>query len=104
MTMDLFSTFARLAGVSLPENHPIDGVDIGPILKGEKQELPRVLHWRFGDQWAIRKGDWKLIDGKALYDLGKDPTESKDLAEKHPEIVKELLRLNRQWTRDVGSR
>ena len=104
MTMDLFPTFARLAGVSPPGNHTIDGMDIWPLLKGEKGDPQRVLHWRFGNQWAVRRGDWKLIDGRMLYNLGNDPGESRNLAGKHPEIVRELLLLNRAWTRDVGNR
>jgi arylsulfatase A-like enzyme len=104
MTMDLFPTFARLAGVSPPANHPLDGTDIWPILKGEKADPQRVLHWRFGSQWTVRKGDWKLIDGRTLYHLGNDPGESKDLAAEQPEIVRELRILNQQWTREVGNR
>jgi arylsulfatase A-like enzyme len=102
--MDLFPTFARVAGVSPPGNHSIDGMDMMPILKGEKGDPQRVLHWRFGNQWAVRKGDWKLIDGKTLYHLGDDPEESKDQAAEQPGIVRELRTLNQRWTRDVGHR
>jgi arylsulfatase A-like enzyme len=102
-TMDLFPTFARLAGVSPPRNHAIDGIDILPILKREAADPQRVLHWRFGNQWAVRRGDWKLIDGKTLYHLGNDPGESNNLAAEQPGNVEELHRLNREWTRDVGN-
>jgi arylsulfatase A len=104
MTMDLFPTFARLGGVSSPENHQIDGMDILPALQDEQGDLNRVLHWRFGNQWAVRNGDWKLIDGRALYHLGNDPGESVNLAKQQPEIVRELLSLNQDWTREVGMR
>lgn len=104
MTMDLAPTFLRLAGVSAPENHTIDGIDIMPILKGKVPDPQRVLHWRFGNQWAIRKGGWKLIDGRALYDLANDPGERDNLAVKFPEIVREMEVLNREWTLDVGDR
>ena len=45
---------------------------------------------------AIRKGNWKLIKvallpGKTeLFDLSKDPGEWQNLADKHPEVVKDL--------------
>jgi arylsulfatase A len=104
MTMDLFPTIARLGGVSSPENHKIDGTDILPVLQGGEGDVNRVLHWRFGNQWAVRKGDWKLIDGRTLYHLGNDPGESKNLAKDHPGIVRELLRLNQDWTREAGNR
>lgn len=104
MTMDLFPTFTRLAGVSAPEGHSLDGIDIIPILNGGNGALQRVLHWRFGNQWAVRRGDWKLIDGRMLYHLGNDPGETNNLAGKHPEIIQELRKLNGDWTRDVGNR
>jgi arylsulfatase A len=104
MTMDLFPTFATLAGVAPPANHPIDGMDIGPMVKREDAGAKRALHWRFGGQWAVRRGEWKLVNGEALYHLGNDPGESKNLSAEHPEVVEELLLLNRAWTRDVGNR
>ena len=36
------------------------------------------------------KDDWRLIDGKELYDLGADPAQRKDVANAHPAIVEEL--------------
>jgi len=102
--MDLFPTIAHLADVPLPENHTIDGINILPIPEGQQQELNRLLHWRFGNQWAIRKDVWKLIDGKTLYHLGNDPSESTNLSKQHPEIVGELLKHHQAWTREVGNR
>jgi arylsulfatase A-like enzyme len=103
-SMDLFPTFATLAGVPPPVNHPIDGMDMMPIVKREDAGARRELHWRFGEQWAARRGDWKLVNGGALYHLGNDPGESKNLSAEHPEVVEELLLLNRAWTRDVSNR
>jgi len=60
---------------------------------------------RGGVSVAVRKGNWKMIPkgggarngGKAgraeLYDLAKDVGEKEDLAEKRPEVVKELMGL-----------
>ena len=45
---------------------------------------------------AVRKGNWKLfkwatLPGKTeLYDLSKDPGEKENVADQHPEIVKDL--------------
>jgi len=59
--------------------------------------------------FAIRQGKWKFIDGKGsggwsskgnaadpdgqLYDIENDPSETSNLFEKQPEIVKELKAL-----------
>lgn len=39
---------------------------------------------------CILKDGWRLIDGKALYDLNKDPAQRNDVASDHPRIVEEL--------------
>ena len=55
-----------------------------------------TLYWRFGEQWAIRHGDWKLLVGNGggrepeLYNLASDIGESKNLATTNPAKAKEL--------------
>jgi hypothetical protein len=39
---------------------------------------------------CVLKGDWRLIDGKELYNLREDPAQRSDVAAKHAEVVKEL--------------
>ena len=57
---------------------------------------------RAGQRWALSLGDWKVVHyGKKeprqtdwqLYDLNQDPKESKNLAKKHPDKVKQLHEL-----------
>lgn len=81
-----------------------DGVNLLPHLLGEKAEAPHdALYWRFGDQTAIRMGDFKLVRydaaaeggsgtvlGPKLYNLSTDIGEAKDLAAEMPDKVKEL--------------
>ena len=53
----------------------------------EAQQKHEYLYW----MWAIRVGKWKLHrrgkDRFALYDLENDIGETKDLADKRPEVV-----------------
>lgn len=81
-----------------------DGVNLLPHLLGEKAEAPHdALYWRFGEQTAIRMGDFKLVRydaaaeggsgtilGPKLYNLSTDIGETKDLAAEMPDKVKEL--------------
>ena len=50
--------------------------------------------WLHDGHRAIRVGDWKLVASKGgaweLYDLKTDRTETVDLADKHPDRVRQL--------------
>ena len=94
---DIMPTLAEYAHAKLPKH--TDGISIKPLLEGKKQITNnRILYWEFpGEQVAIRKGKWKAVSIKKnhkleLYDIEKDPYEKTDLAEKYPEIIKELER------------
>jgi arylsulfatase A-like enzyme len=97
--LDILPTVLHAAGAR-PDapGKPLDGVDLLPYLTGENSGKPHeVLYWRFGAQWAIRKGDFKLVassidgvDKVLLYNLQDDVGETKDLAAAMPEKVKEL--------------
>jgi arylsulfatase len=95
---DMLATFSGVAGYDLLDS---DGISLLPtLLANENQEEHEFLFWEFpsyGGQVAIRMGDWKVIrqnlkDPKKaatleLYNLKDDPTETVNLADKHPEIL-----------------
>ena len=103
--MDLYSTILETAGVKNPADHVVDGVSLLKQLSGKKNP-GRPDHFmchfphshRSSYFTAFRKGDWKLIyhyKGKAkyeLYDLQKDPFETKNLAESEPRKLKEMTK------------
>jgi arylsulfatase A-like enzyme len=106
LNLDLLPTAVVAAGGTIDPAWKLDGVDLMPYLTGANAGKPHeTLYWRFGDQWAIRKGDWKLVvnrvDGTdkppALYNLKDDIGESKNLAEANPEKAKELLADWKAW-------
>lgn len=63
--MDLYPTFARLAGASLPKDRVIDGCDLQPLLRRDGEAgsaADRALVYYFGYQaQAVREGRWKLV-------------------------------------------
>jgi arylsulfatase A-like enzyme len=102
--LDLLPTALAAAGVKADPSWKLDGVDLTPYLTGANAGQPHeTLYWRFGPQWAIRHGDWKLVVGRQgsgkpeLYNLAEDIGESKDLAAAQPEKVKELQSLYDRW-------
>ncbi len=114
---DWYPTLASLAEIDLP-NIKLDGKNITEILVNPNAESPHShFYWQMGAnrekaQWVVRKGNWKLLgncrdtsnkgiltkqDRKLfLANLKEDPSESKNLAQDHPEIVKQLLEIREQ--------
>lgn len=102
--LDLLPTCVAAAGGKLDAASKLDGVNLLPYLSGEIKDRPHdVLFWRFGQQWAIRKGDLKLvvsrIDGPEprLFNLAEDIGEARDLMAKEPAKAKELQALWDAW-------
>ena len=106
--LDATATVLAITGVEAKPEWKLDGVNLLPFLSGQKTGAPHeALYWRFGEQMAIRMGDYKLVrydknadtqTGKGnqgvtaakLYNLASDLGETKDLAAAMPEKVKEL--------------
>lgn len=108
MTMDILPTFAKLAGASVPSGHQLDGVDVIPLLKDDAKLSDRVLYWMFGEDWAVRKGSWKLIgkgdEAQTLVNLADDLSEKTNLINEKPDLTDELFKLHQQWIAEVGNK
>ena len=114
--LDLYATFASLAGGSVPSQAKgfISQDLSGTLLRGEPS--PRT-QWMFGPS-AFRSGDFKIHlqtkdrssdpdtrkrepmakhDPPLLYNLAEDLSERTNLAEKHPEIIRRLLEERKQF-------
>lgn len=84
-----------------------DGVNLLPHLNGQEQENPHdILYWRRDDDYAVRKGDWKLCwnnrgmkntETAELFNLAEDPNEQYNLAGEFPELAKELQEIFDKW-------
>ncbi len=60
--LDILPTALAAAGVEVKSEWKLDGVNLLPYLEGKNTAAPHdILYWRFGQQMAIRKGDWKLV-------------------------------------------
>ncbi|MEE2711183.1 MAG: arylsulfatase [Planctomycetota bacterium] len=106
---DMLSSFAEVAGASLPEATVTDSRSIVPLLEGGDQPIRDATVLRLNVS-VMREGKWKLIDhlgsggfskprrvkpteGGAtgqLYDLEADLGETKNLWQEHPGVVKRL--------------
>ena len=94
---DVMPTLAELAGVEPAEK--TDGISFVPTLlgaeqAGRKQEQHQYLYWEDPYSYAVRMGDWKLIqlsgEPLELYDLSTDLEELNNVASEHPEILEKM--------------
>lgn len=93
---DIFATAAAAANANVPDDRPIDGVDLVPYLTGNETGPPHeALFWRSGHYRVVRSDGWKLQvterpDEKWLFDLRNDPTEQHNVADREPARVAAL--------------
>jgi arylsulfatase A len=111
--LDLLPTIAGFAGLPLPPN-PLDGVDIGPLLRGQLTTVSRPTFFYFNnwDLQCARMGPWKLhvsrgnapaysatpavgyynlrLINPELYNIDDDPDESRDVSKQNPAIVAQI--------------
>jgi arylsulfatase A-like enzyme len=110
ITMDLTATI--LAATGTPRPADLDGIDLLPVLAGERAAVERTLFWRIDApplrrQRAVRQGDWKLLvdgDDLLLYNLREDIGERDDRAMAHHALVVRLHALLTAWEREVDQR
>jgi len=97
---DIFSTMLGIAGIPLPGDRTIDGVNIRPVFSGKPFNRPVPLYWRnhlarSDIHVALRDGEWKILGNAALdkfqlYHIEKDWQEKNDLASDNPKKLAEL--------------
>jgi arylsulfatase A-like enzyme len=107
--LDILPTVLAAAAIEAQPDWKLDGVNLLPYLEGTLSSPPHeALFWRFGNQLAVRKGDWKLVkapgagapfdeaaesatpEGAHLYNLAQDQGEQTNVAAQEPDKVKEL--------------
>jgi len=110
MGADLYPTVAQIAGERARPGKVVDGRSLVPLLTGRQGWRPRELYWYYPHYSpqaqqpgaALRSDDYKLIEhydppGVELYDLGADPGEKTDLAQKAPRKATELRARLQGW-------
>jgi arylsulfatase A-like enzyme len=101
ISLDILPTAAAAGGADLPEGRKLDGVNLLPYLTSKKKQSPHeTLCWRSGQNYAVRKGDWKLVKMRnetGLFDLASDIGESKDLKAEKPGVLNEMKKVYEKW-------
>ncbi len=131
--VDFMATVAAILGQELPNNAAEDSVNMLPVLLGEQLPAPlreATVHHSARGKFAIRQGDWVLIDAPSgddnaangepswlktqrgytthphpgeLFNVRKDLSQRHNLYAENPEIVKRLKSLLRKYIEDGRS-
>ena len=109
--LDIMPTLAELCGISLPKGHKaLDGQSIVPMLRNPNLANNRMLvtdsqriqdpeKWRHS---AVMQNNWRLVNGKELYNIETDKGQTKDLALDFPDRVKDMKAFYESWWKQVS--
>jgi len=107
--IDLLPTLADLAGIDVTSEKPLDGVSLKPLLTASsasggtpnKPPLDRQIfsHWR--GLVSLRTQQFRLDHQGKLYDMVRDPGQSKDIAKQQPELTQRLRKAVADWKQEL---
>jgi len=107
-TFDWTATILSLAEANEDPKFPLDGIDIMPVMLGEKKEMNRTLYWRIfqrNKHKAMREGKWKYLQDEKgneyLFDLPEDPAEKNNLKDIHPDVFNKLKNEYSAWEKTM---
>ena len=111
-TMDLYPTILKLAGVALPQDVVLDGVDMLSLLTGTRESIrDAVYYYARHNLYAVRKGPWKAHfitrpsytkeppvahEVPLLFNIENDPSEKWNVNAEHPDVIAEIIQLRDQ--------
>ncbi len=94
---------ARKPGDPVPA---LPGKDLTPIFSGNPIAATPAYFYHLFNHRAVNSPPWKIVSASGdpweLYEIGKDRTESSNLAAAHPEIVDQLDRKWNEWFDSTG--
>ncbi len=112
--IDILPTLAAIAGAKVPDRQ-VEGRSLIPLLDNEAVDWPeRFLfthkgRWKTGAnpddfQWqdfAVRNQRFRFVANTALFDIVKDPGQTTNVIDKHPEIVQGMRAAYDAWWKET---
>ncbi len=105
--VDVVPTLLDLTGAAKPDGLKFDGVSLRALLDPDarvewpdrylvtdSQRVRDPIKWK---QTAVMSQEWRLVNGKELYAIKKDPGQQHDVAGDHPEQVAKMEAFYDAW-------
>lgn len=100
---DLLPTLIELCGLD-KSTAELDGVSLAGLLRGTQTKLDdRMIVAQYGaggGMWkpaVVMWDKWRLVPGKRLYNIGKDPHQDKNVAPEFPDILGKMNAHYAEW-------
>ena len=105
--IDVLPTLLDLCG--LESDYAFDGISLTKQLLGADADLPQrslvvQLQPDTPQKWhhcVVLNGKWRLVNGRELYDIARDPGQRHDIAADYPDVVSTLRNDYESWWQDL---
>ena len=105
--VDVAPTLLDLTGGKKPKGYKFDGVSIRNVLEADgdvdwpdrmlitdSQRVKDPIKWR---KSSVMSQGWRLVNQKELYNINKDPGQTKNVASQNPDQVAKMQAFYDQW-------
>ncbi len=102
--IDLLPTLTSMAGVARVGSAPLDGRDLSPILLGQRRESDwpdRMIFTHQNGKVSVRTQQYRLDAAGALFDMGADPSQKRNLARQRPAVADRLSQAIAAWKEEL---
>ncbi len=110
--IDMLPTLVDLCNLKAKPTNDWDGISVKSFLRNpekkddkriivtDSQRLQNLTKWR---KSAVMTNDWRLVNGKELYEIKKDKAQEHDVAKEYPQVVEDLRKAYEQWWTSLDS-
>jgi arylsulfatase B len=109
--VDVAPTLLDLTGGKKPKGYKFDGISIRKVLEADgdvnwpdrmlitdSQRVKDPIKWR---KSSVMNQGWRLVNQKELYNIDKDPGQTKNIASQHPAQVAKMQAFYDQWWEEL---
>ena len=108
--VDVVPTLIDYCQVPVPKGVKFDGMNIRRLIEGNSKNWPdRILvtdsqrvrdpiKWR---KSSVMTDQWRLVNGKELYDINADPGQKKNIADTNSKVVARLTKFYDEWWEEI---
>lgn len=109
--VDVVPTLIDLCEISAPKGVKFDGTSLKVLLQNkvkhdwwdrilvtDSQRVKDPIKWR---KSSVMTAQWRLVNGKELYDIKADPGQKSNVASGHPQVVKRLTKFYDEWWEEL---